>query len=696
MRVNHNKLRGDSHIPKRMARHFCALCAACLLSFGFSAYAASLGQLQLGSGQGEPLFATLPVATEGDPVDSLSVSVVGREYLAARGYAVPAFYEQLAFNLRELNGQPVLVITTADAVTEPEFDLLVQVHWPSGSQVRAYRIDFAAVRIGSDDAATLNGPVVDRTSTPLQTHTIARGDTLNTVAERMRLAGQTREQMLLSIFKSNPDAFDDNNMHRLKVGKILRAPDANTVEAVPQPEAIAEIRVQTRDWNAYKARVAAAAKPLPEAAAAPEKEASPQASTGKITVAEPPAATQGDRVVLSKGAELQDGQQSLIDKLNAIQETAAARERSIKEANARIAILEKQIEDLQALFAMKSKLLADLQVAEQALAKAQAEADAQREAESPPAAQAGSQQAASGWFAQQFPMVAGFAREHLSGLCNGMTGLFVGLLLLLLLVVAIVRSSRRAAAIATPKPEVRMPLRETRHTPRIIDHVILPVSPAQAVPVGAESAADSAAKTDATPDATPSVPADTNTAAAGEPAISAEPATNGGSEHSDVTQVDEAAYARDVPPVAAPSEPISSSDAPVEPIVPVGTPAEDVASTKVEPAEPVVAAEVSASMPASAKSPSAKSSAADGAADLDFSSINLDFEVEGDATPAPAHVEPAAVEVDQPEMDTKIDLATAYIDMEDLPAARALLNEVVKSGSQRQQARAQALLTRIG
>lgn len=688
MWVNHNKLRGDRHIPKRMALQFCALCAACLLSFSFSAHAASLGQLQLGSGQGEPLFATLPVATEGDPVDSLSVSVVGREYLAARGYAVPAFYEQLAFNLRELNGRPVLVITTADAVTEPEFDLLVQVHWPSGSQVRAYRIDFAAVRIGSDDAATLDGPVIDRTSTPLQTHTIARGDTLNTVAERMRLAGQTREQMLLSIFKSNPEAFDDNNMHRLKVGKILRAPDADTVEAVPQPEAIAEIRVQTRDWNAYKARVAAAAKPLPEAAAAPEKEASPQARTGKITVAEPPAATQGDRVVLSKGAELQDGQQSLIDKLNAIQETAAARERSIKEANARIAILEKQIEDLQALFAMKSKLLADLQVAEQALAKAQAEADTQRDAESPPAAQDGSQQVASGWFAQQFPMVAGFVREHLSGLCNGVTGLFIGLLLLLLLVVAIVRSSRRRAAIATPKPEVRMPPKETRHTPRIIDHVILPVTPAQAVPVGA----DSAAKVDATPD----VLADANMVAAGEPATSAEPATNGGSEQSASRQLDEVDYATDVSPVAAPSEPISSSDARVELVAQAVTPAEGMASTKVEPAEPVVAAESSASRPASAKPPSAKSSAADGAADLDFSSINLDFEVEGDATLAPVEVEPAKVELDQPEMDTKIDLATAYIDMEDLPAARVLLNEVVKSGSQRQQARAQALLTRIG
>jgi pilus assembly protein FimV len=48
------------------------------------------------------------------------------------------------------------------------------------------------------------------------------------------------------------------------------------------------------------------------------------------------------------------------------------------------------------------------------------------------------------------------------------------------------------------------------------------------------------------------------------------------------------------------------------------------------------------------------------------------------------------------EITTKLDLARAYIEMEDTDAARPLLEEVVQEGSAQQQAEAQAMLARIG
>jgi pilus assembly protein FimV len=48
------------------------------------------------------------------------------------------------------------------------------------------------------------------------------------------------------------------------------------------------------------------------------------------------------------------------------------------------------------------------------------------------------------------------------------------------------------------------------------------------------------------------------------------------------------------------------------------------------------------------------------------------------------------------EAATKMDLARAYLEMEDADAARAILEEVVQEGSAEQQAEANALLAKIG
>lgn len=70
---------------------------------------------------------------------------------------------------------------------------------------------------------------------------------------------------------------------------------------------------------------------------------------------------------------------------------------------------------------------------------------------------------------------------------------------------------------------------------------------------------------------------------------------------------------------------------------------------------------------------------------LDFSNINLNVAGTGAASAAEINVE-------SPEVDTKLDLVTAYIDMNDDDGARELLQEVLKEGGENQKARAQKLL----
>jgi pilus assembly protein FimV len=89
----------------------------------------------------------------------------------------------------------------------------------------------------------------------------------------------------------------------------------------------------------------------------------------------------------------------------------------------------------------------------------------------------------------------------------------------------------------------------------------------------------------------------------------------------------------------------------------------------------------------------------DSSADEDSGSDDLlDFNLDGglDDEPEPAPAAAPAGDVDPEEVETKLDLARAYVDMGDEEGARDILNEVVTEGTPEQQASAKELLGQIG
>ncbi|MBZ0105186.1 MAG: hypothetical protein K8H84_06105 [Sulfuricella denitrificans] len=160
-------------------------------------------------------------------------------------------------------------------------------------------------------------------------------------------------------------------MHRLKTGQILRVPEEKEIASVGRAEASHELKAHTADWKAYRQKLAAAVEEAP----APADEAPKQAVKGKITTAvedkaAPSPAPSKDVLKVTKG-EAVDGKelQTLKSKVQSLQEETTAREKSLKEANDRIALLEKNIKEMQQLVELKNKNLAELQ--KQAEVKAQ-------------------------------------------------------------------------------------------------------------------------------------------------------------------------------------------------------------------------------------------------------------------------------------------------------------------------------------
>lgn len=368
--------------------------AVCMALTPLIGEAAGLGRLTVISGLGEPLNAEIElISTSPEELSSLTASIAPEEAYAVQGIERTSVQNAIKIDVdKKPGGTPVLKLSTRQPVSDPFLDMLIQVDWATGRLLREYTLLLDPPGYdGQPSTNTSAAPTVEQSAVPeasmpapaesgnpadaaTQTtdnlitqpasteHKTVSGDTLNRIAREMQVEGISLEQMLVGLYRANKDAFVDDNMNRLKVGEIIRAPEPEALQAIGQREALNEIHVQTADWNAYRNRLAG----IVADSAPAEEDVSNQSTSGKLTApaedrAAPPGNAAQDVVKLSKSDTSANTAKNSQDKLNALQEEVIARENSLKEANERTAALEKQIQDMQQLLAIKNQALADMQ-----------------------------------------------------------------------------------------------------------------------------------------------------------------------------------------------------------------------------------------------------------------------------------------------------------------------------------------------
>ena len=75
------------------------------------------------------------------------------------------------------------------------------------------------------------------------THEVRRGDTLFAIARKAKHDGVSRNQMILAIFRANPNAFPDGDINKLEVGMILAIPTRDVVAAIDPSEADRQVAI---------------------------------------------------------------------------------------------------------------------------------------------------------------------------------------------------------------------------------------------------------------------------------------------------------------------------------------------------------------------------------------------------------------------------------------------------------------------
>jgi len=356
------------------------LTAALMLATPWIVDAAGLGKITVLSSLSQPFQAEIDLTSvQKEDLGALSVRLASPDAYRQAGLQYNSAVAGLALRIEKRpNGQPFIKVTSTRPVNEFVVDVLVDLSWASGRLMREYRVlldppgaeappAIAESRPAPAPAVpsaprTVPAPAAERpAAAPGSYGPVQRGETLSQIARGVRPDGVSVEQMLIGLFRGNPDAFIRKNMNLVRSGKILRVPEKEEVAAIPQEEAVKEYRAQVADWNAYRQKLADAAGAAPEGR---------PATSGRITarVDDKAGAESKDVVRLSKGeppgpaADTKDGGQAAAkERIRTLEEEIISREKALKEASERVAQLEKTIADMQRLLEIKSAGMAAAQ-----------------------------------------------------------------------------------------------------------------------------------------------------------------------------------------------------------------------------------------------------------------------------------------------------------------------------------------------
>lgn len=380
--------------------------ASCLTLAPWLANAAGLGKITVLSGLGQPLRAELEVSANRDELAGMTARLAPQEVFRQAGVDYSSVLLDLRFAIeKRAGGQTVVKITSGKPVNEPFLDFLVELNWPAGRLVREYTflLDPPEVAVKQAARAVVDARVVEtvpgggaqpapaaRPAPPPRSEPVTRkdagdtrvvraGENLRKIAAETQHDGVSLEQMLVGIFRKNPDAFVGNNMNRLKAGAILGLPDQEAVAAIPEGEAKRVFLAQASDWNAYRQKLAVATSAAPA-----QDGAGSQTSSGQITarVEEKlaPAEQSKDQVKVARTDVAAPGAAGGRGSAEA-EADRIARDKALKEAQDRLAMLEKNVAELQKLVELKNLQLAELQ--QQAASKAAVKPSEPVKAEAP-------------------------------------------------------------------------------------------------------------------------------------------------------------------------------------------------------------------------------------------------------------------------------------------------------------------------
>lgn len=327
-------------------------------------WSASLGEMHVFSAAADPLRAEIPLQATVAESAVITARIASPEIFRSLGIDYRPSLKDLSLSIARRGEQSAVIIRSSRPIEDPELRIVVEIAWSAGQQIREYvlrtggAVRAAAARSEIPVTADSSPSVPDAPVALGNERVVQSGETLRRIAEERRYSRVSMEQMLLGLFKANPDAFVDQNINRLKSGAILNVPEEAFVAAIPEGEARQFYLSHIGDWSGYRRGLAAAAQGM-----AVPREAAGRESSGKIEPQDRTLVVPDDKLgrdqlkvdVVQPGAKNHPK-----DKASAIADRVA-QEKALMDARERLAVLEKNVEELQRLLQLRNADLAAMQ-----------------------------------------------------------------------------------------------------------------------------------------------------------------------------------------------------------------------------------------------------------------------------------------------------------------------------------------------
>jgi len=248
------------------------------------ALAIDLGPASVSSYLNAPLDASIPLLESSEyALDDIRVSVAEPSAFAAAGLEWTPLADRVRVQVEEQQGRRQLRLSSGQSMEEPWLELLFTLEFPGGQQTRDVTLLFdpqGYSQQGSSQQYSQQGasnqsqsqtaaPVALKASTAQSTTTessgtnnraprnansayVGRGDTLWSVAERIKPGEASVQQMMVALLEANPDVFPSGNINDMRAGQTLRIPDAERVLARSHGDADAAIKAMNEAWRSRR------------------------------------------------------------------------------------------------------------------------------------------------------------------------------------------------------------------------------------------------------------------------------------------------------------------------------------------------------------------------------------------------------------------------------------------------------------
>ncbi|MDQ7734554.1 FimV/HubP family polar landmark protein [Halomonas sp. SpR1] len=227
------------------------------------ALAIGLGQASVSSYLNAPLDASIPLIESSDyALDDIRVSVADPSDFATAGLEWTPLAASVRTQVVEQQGQRQVRLSSDQAMQEPWLDLLLTVEFPGGEQFRDITLLFDPQGYSQQgqrqtaSASAVATPVAEarHAASPgahgnASSAYIGSGDTLWSVAERIKPGEVSVQQMMVALLEANPEVFPSGNINDMRAGQTLRIPDAERVLARSHDDADVAIKAMNEAWR---------------------------------------------------------------------------------------------------------------------------------------------------------------------------------------------------------------------------------------------------------------------------------------------------------------------------------------------------------------------------------------------------------------------------------------------------------------